>query len=176
MKLRFTVPAEAALSSALDYLFDRNPAAALRFAEDVHRARGRIPPVLGHRRRRGRQSRCNAADALLGFGASAIGQLPGGYVQNAVPVNDYARRIAENGVATAKGIALGAEDLRSHIEDVYGNWYLAELGNLWTSQAEAELLPAWHLPNIINQYDFFAREVQPVLDAEVPGFAILACR
>ena len=60
------------------------------------------------------------------------------------------------------------KDLRSHIEDVYGNWYLAELGNLWTSQAEAELLPAWHLPNIINQYDFFAREVQPVLDAD-PG-------
>ena len=60
------------------------------------------------------------------------------------------------------------KDLRSHIEDVYGNWYLAELGNLWTSQAEAELLPAWQLPNIINQYDFFAREVQPVLDAD-PG-------
>jgi len=58
------------------------------------------------------------------------------------------------------------KDLRSHIEDVYGNWYLAELGNLWTGQVEAELLSAWQLPEIINQYDFFRREVQPVLDAD----------
>ena len=50
MKLRFTVPAEAALSSALDYLYDRNPAAALRFAEDVERAMDRLEryPNLGH--------------------------------------------------------------------------------------------------------------------------------
>ncbi|MBS0244559.1 MAG: radical SAM protein, partial [Proteobacteria bacterium] len=52
----------------------------------------------------------DAADALLGFGASAIGQLPGGFVQNAIPVNDYARRVAEHGVATAKGMALGDDD------------------------------------------------------------------
>ncbi|WP_159983048.1 MULTISPECIES: BREX-1 system phosphatase PglZ type A [unclassified Novosphingobium] len=58
------------------------------------------------------------------------------------------------------------KDLRSHIEDVYGNWYLAELGNLWTGQVEPELLPAWQLPDIINQYDFYRREVQPVLDAD----------
>ena len=38
MKLRFTVPAEAALASAIDYLYDRNPAAALRFADEVERA------------------------------------------------------------------------------------------------------------------------------------------
>ena len=59
------------------------------------------------------------------------------------------------------------KDLRSHIEDVYGNWYLAELGHLWTGQIEAELLPTWQLPDIINQYDFFAREVQPVLAADL---------
>jgi uncharacterized protein (TIGR02687 family) len=58
------------------------------------------------------------------------------------------------------------KDLRSHIEDVYGNWYLAELGDLWTRQAEADLLPAWRLPEVVNQYDFYRREVQPMLDAD----------
>jgi len=50
------------------------------------------------------------SDAIIGLGASAIGQMPQGYVQNAVPVGDYARRIAENGLATARGIALSLED------------------------------------------------------------------
>ncbi|WP_295633247.1 BREX-1 system phosphatase PglZ type A [Novosphingobium sp.] len=60
------------------------------------------------------------------------------------------------------------KDLRNHIENVYGNWYLAELGDLWTRQVEAELLPTWKLPEVINQYDFYRREVKPVLDGD-PG-------
>jgi oxygen-independent coproporphyrinogen III oxidase len=49
-------------------------------------------------------------DATIGLGATAIGCLPGGYVQNAVPVHDYIRRINENGLATARGVSLGADD------------------------------------------------------------------
>ena len=49
-------------------------------------------------------------DATIGLGATAIGQLPGGYVQNAPSVPDYIRRIEHNGLATARGLALGAED------------------------------------------------------------------
>jgi uncharacterized protein (TIGR02687 family) len=60
------------------------------------------------------------------------------------------------------------KDLRSHIEDVYGNWYLAELGDLWTRQVESDLLPDWKIPEVLNQYDFYRREVKPVLDAD-PG-------
>ena len=58
------------------------------------------------------------------------------------------------------------KDLRSHVEDVYGNWYLAELGDLWTRQVETDVLPDWQLSEIINQYDFYRREVKPVLDAD----------
>jgi oxygen-independent coproporphyrinogen III oxidase len=50
------------------------------------------------------------ADALIGIGASAIGRLPEGYVQNAVAVADYERRIRAFGLATAKGHALSDED------------------------------------------------------------------
>jgi len=52
----------------------------------------------------------DAADALIGLGASAIGRLPEGYVQNSVPVADYARRIGEHGLATARGVALTPDD------------------------------------------------------------------
>jgi len=50
------------------------------------------------------------ADALLGFGASAIGRLPQGYVQNAETRGEYAARIRRIGLATTRGIALSDED------------------------------------------------------------------
>lgn len=58
------------------------------------------------------------------------------------------------------------KDLRSHIEDVYGNWYLAELGDLWTRQVETDLVAEWKLPEIVNQVEFYRREVKPLLDAD----------
>ncbi len=52
----------------------------------------------------------DTAEALIGIGASAIGRLPQGYVQNAVAVADYDRRIRAYGVATARGLALTSDD------------------------------------------------------------------
>ena len=50
------------------------------------------------------------ADALLGFGPSAIGRLPQGYVQNDPVRGRYARRIAAGLPATARGIRISRED------------------------------------------------------------------
>ncbi len=50
------------------------------------------------------------ASVLLGFGASAIGMLPQGYVQNAVPVHAYRDAIEAGAPAVTRGIALDAED------------------------------------------------------------------
>ncbi len=50
------------------------------------------------------------ADILLGFGASSIGELPQGYIQNAVPFDQYAQAIEEGRFATAKGYALAGDD------------------------------------------------------------------
>jgi oxygen-independent coproporphyrinogen-3 oxidase len=50
------------------------------------------------------------ADALIGVGASSISQLPTGYFQNAVPRQDYERRVTDTGLATVKGILLTDED------------------------------------------------------------------
>jgi oxygen-independent coproporphyrinogen-3 oxidase len=48
----------------------------------------------------------DAADALIGLGASAIGQMPQGYVQNITATGDYSRAVLEGGVAVARGFAL----------------------------------------------------------------------
>ena len=52
----------------------------------------------------------DTTDALLGFGASAIGRLPQGYVQNAVGLGDYAARVDAGALPTVKGYVLTADD------------------------------------------------------------------
>lgn len=50
------------------------------------------------------------ADVLLGFGASSIGKLPQGFVQNAPDIAGYARAIASGSLAVARGIAFSSDD------------------------------------------------------------------
>lgn len=52
----------------------------------------------------------DTSDALIGLGASSIGQMPQGFVQNEVSTHAYARRIQEGRLATAKGYRLTRED------------------------------------------------------------------
>jgi oxygen-independent coproporphyrinogen III oxidase len=52
----------------------------------------------------------DSADTLIGLGASAIGRMPQGFVQNVVPTRDYLARIAEDRLATAKGYVFTKED------------------------------------------------------------------
>lgn len=56
------------------------------------------------------------APALIGLGASSIGCLPQGYVQNITATGEYIRAIRERGLAIAKGLRLSEEDrMRSWI-------------------------------------------------------------
>jgi oxygen-independent coproporphyrinogen-3 oxidase len=58
----------------------------------------------------------DASDILLGFGASAIGHLAQGYVQNEVNTRAYEAAIASDRLATVKGCALTDDDrLRAEI-------------------------------------------------------------
>ncbi|TCR61750.1 oxygen-independent coproporphyrinogen III oxidase [Bosea sp. BK604] len=52
----------------------------------------------------------DACEALLGFGASAIGRLPQGYVQNEVVIGRYGDSLAQGALPTAKGYRLSADD------------------------------------------------------------------
>jgi oxygen-independent coproporphyrinogen-3 oxidase len=56
------------------------------------------------------------AAVLLGLGASAIGSLPQGYVQNTSPLKDYREAIEAGRLPVARGIELTADDrLRGEI-------------------------------------------------------------
>ena len=50
------------------------------------------------------------AEVLIGFGASSIGRLPQGYVQNEPALRAYAERVARGELGTVKGYALTPED------------------------------------------------------------------
>lgn len=50
------------------------------------------------------------ADALIGVGASSIGKLPQGFVQNAPDVAGYSRSVEHGELATVKGLALSDDD------------------------------------------------------------------
>jgi oxygen-independent coproporphyrinogen III oxidase len=49
-------------------------------------------------------------EALVGLGASAISRLPQGYAQNAVPVDEYMRRVTGGQIAVTRGIELDQDD------------------------------------------------------------------
>ncbi|MEQ8825170.1 MAG: oxygen-independent coproporphyrinogen III oxidase [Filomicrobium sp.] len=56
------------------------------------------------------------AGILIGLGASAIGRLPQGYVQNATAVGEYQRWVAAGDFATARGHAMSQDDqIRSFV-------------------------------------------------------------
>ena len=108
------------------------PGAAQRFAQQcaIHRVLteegGYVPVGLDHyalpgdamaeaaaarRLRRGFQGyTTDDSPALIGFGASAIGALPQGYVQNAPTAAAYGKLIESGGFATTRGVALSPDD------------------------------------------------------------------
>ncbi|MEQ8818479.1 MAG: oxygen-independent coproporphyrinogen III oxidase [Thalassobaculum sp.] len=60
------------------------------------------------------------ADAILGFGASSIGSLPQGYIQNEAHLKRWAQRVDAGELPVARGIAVDGDDrlVRAAIERV----------------------------------------------------------
>ena len=52
----------------------------------------------------------DGCQTLLGFGASAIGRMPNGYVQNATKIPDYERRIFDGELGVVRGTKLSQDD------------------------------------------------------------------
>jgi len=107
---------EAALPGTVERFAQSNRLAHLLTAAGYvrigldHFARPDDPLACGPVNRNFQGYTTDAADALIGLGASAIGRLPEGYVQNSVAVGDYRRRIAERGLATVRGFRLSDGD------------------------------------------------------------------
>ena len=64
----------------------------------------------GHLRRNFQGYTDDPCQTLIGFGASAISDLPGGYVQNAVATAAYVDRITTDGLAGHRGYEMTASD------------------------------------------------------------------
>ncbi len=69
-----------------------------------------VASLSGSLRRNFQGYTTDECETLIGLGASAIGRLPDGYVQNHVALGRYAERIASGILATAKGYGLTDED------------------------------------------------------------------
>ncbi|WP_454643561.1 oxygen-independent coproporphyrinogen III oxidase [Bradyrhizobium liaoningense] len=94
------------------------------------------------------------SEVLLGFGASAIGHLPQGYVQNDVQIGAYAQSIAADRFATAKGYGLTDDDrLRADIIERIMCEFGADLGDICArhgAEAGAMLRSAARLRPLIS--------------------------
>lgn len=75
-----------------------------------HYARPHDPLASGTVRRNFQGYTTDTAAALIGLGASSIGRLPQGYVQNTPAIGEYERRVLDGGLATVRGHAMSAED------------------------------------------------------------------
>ncbi|HEY7385517.1 MAG TPA: oxygen-independent coproporphyrinogen III oxidase [Beijerinckiaceae bacterium] len=88
------------------------------------------------------------SDVLIGFGASAIGRLPQGYVQNEVVLGRYAERVRRGELPVARGYALTRDDrLRADLIERLMCDFRVDLGKVCeahavASDAVADALPA----------------------------------
>jgi oxygen-independent coproporphyrinogen-3 oxidase len=109
-----TLPDGAARHAQAEAIADALQAAGYRRIGLDHYALPSDPMVRAHLdgslRRNFQGYTTDTTDALLGFGASAIGRLPQGYVQNAVGLGDYAARVGAGALPTVKGYVLTPDD------------------------------------------------------------------
>ncbi|TYO63236.1 oxygen-independent coproporphyrinogen III oxidase [Bradyrhizobium hipponense] len=93
-------------------------------------------------------------EVLLGFGASAIGHLPQGYVQNEVQIGAYSEAISAGRLASAKGYELTDDDrLRADIIERIMCEFSADLGAICArhgAMPEAMLKSAPRLAPLIS--------------------------
>ena len=59
-------------------------------------------------------------------------------------------------------------DLKERIENAYSGWFMLQLSSTWANILEGKtgLLSTWKIPNIANQYDFYRKNVKPLLDGK----------
>ncbi len=96
----------------------------------------------------------DSCDTLIGLGASSIGRVRQGYIQNEVAPGQYAQRIAAGSLATVKGYQMTVEDrARAHIiERIMCDFRvnLGEIANLYGLDAEPLLSDNRRLKQLLD--------------------------
>jgi oxygen-independent coproporphyrinogen-3 oxidase len=101
-------------------------------------------------------------EVLIGLGASSIGRLPQGYIQNNTATGEYERLVGENGLAVARGYAFSEEDLAR-------GWVIERLMcDFAFSPAELARLFPVHAPGILADARKLVSEDRGSVFAEEP--------
>ena len=66
------------------------------------------------------------------------------------------------------------KNVADYVEKLYKNWYLATLGNQWTSLVNEELTKSAKLPGIPNQEEFYHHYVKPIVSHGNRVFVIIS--
>jgi oxygen-independent coproporphyrinogen-3 oxidase len=110
----------------------------------------------------------DSCQTLIGFGASAIGRLPDGYVQNATRIPDYEQRIDSGELAVTRGCALTAEDRsRAAVIEQLMCDYRAKIGGL---DVQLERLQADGLVRRSGSWVEVTDEARPLVRAVAAAF------
>jgi oxygen-independent coproporphyrinogen-3 oxidase len=110
----------------------------------------------------------DSCQTLIGFGASAIGRLPDGYVQNTTRIPDYEQRIDSGELAVTRGCALTAEDRsRAAVIEQLMCDYRAKIGGL---DVQLERLQADGLVRRSGSWVEVTDEARPLVRAVAAAF------
>lgn len=66
------------------------------------------------------------------------------------------------------------KNVADYVENLYKNWYLAELGGQWTKIVSDELSESSVLPGIPNQADFYKNCVKPIVSSGSRVFVVIS--
>ena len=143
-----------------------------------------VAHVEGRLRRSFQGYTTDLSDALVGLGASAIGRLPQGYIQNEPALRAYGARVARGELATIKGYALTPDDrLRAALIERIMCDFAVDVGEVCRSHGHDpdELLASLprlrilaehglvrrngHVLNIPDEARIFVRNVAAAFDA-----------
>jgi oxygen-independent coproporphyrinogen-3 oxidase len=143
-----------------------------------------VAHVEGRLRRSFQGYKTDLSDALVGLGASAIGRLPQGYIQNEPALRAYGARVARGELATIKGYALTPDDrLRAALIERIMCDFAVDVGEVCRSHGHDpdELLASLprlrilaehglvrrngHVLNIPDEARIFVRNVAAAFDA-----------
>lgn len=111
---------------------------------------------------------------LIGFGVSAIGRLPQGFVQNATRIPDYERRVAGGHLATVRGYRLDSDDRRRArvIEQLMCD-YRADVSGLEAPleklESEGIIRRSGNLIELVEEARPLVRVVAAAFDAKLPA-------
>ncbi|MGH6904154.1 MAG: coproporphyrinogen III oxidase, partial [Geminicoccaceae bacterium] len=94
----------------------------------------------------------DAASTLVGLGASAIGSLPQGYVQNAMQMPRYREAIGSGRLATVRGVAVSEDDRlrRAIIERLMCDFAVDLNGAAGRLAAEIEALAPFEADGLVT--------------------------